>query len=203
MIVHEMEQYSDEWWEVRRGLPTASNAGKIFTPTGKLSAQSEGYINELIADSMGFQTVIEPTEWMTRGLELEPEAREAYQFVTDNNVHPVGFVTDDDGRFGCSPDGLIFVRWLAPDATKQGWEVKCPKPGTHVGYLRAGTLPDYYRPQVHMSMAVTGLRKWVFCSYHPGMDLLTVTVEWDEYTDKILEALVEFHRRLTAAREEL
>jgi len=81
MIIHNMEQYSPEWWSIRKGIPTASCASKIVTPTGNLSVQSRAYMNELIADSLGFgDEPTEPTEWMTRGLELEPEARSFYEF---------------------------------------------------------------------------------------------------------------------------
>ena len=58
--------------------------------------------------------------------------------------------------------------------------------------LLNGVLPDDYRQQVHGSMAVTGLRTWYFISYCRGLRPFVIKVEWDEYTDKIKEALDEF-----------
>jgi len=196
MIIQTPDQYTTDWWESRRGLPTASRADKILTPTGKLSAQSRVYINELIADEMGFgDEPIETTEWMQRGIDLEPEARAFYELATDEIVTQVGFITNDEITAGCSPDGLL--------DRPAGWEVKCPKASTHIGYLLGGELPAYYKPQVHFSMAVTGLKEWIFMSYFPGLDPLIVPVTWDAYTDAAAAAIQGFVAQLQAAREQL
>lgn len=199
MKVFHFEQYSPDWWKAREGLPTSSCADKILTPTGKLSAQSKGYINTLIAERLGFgDEPIEPTEWMQRGTLLEEDARAFYEFDTGLTITQVGFITNDDGTFGCSPDGLI-----EKDDEQIGWETKCPKASTHIGYLLANELPAYYKPQVHSSMAVSGLKKWVFMSYFPGLDPLIVHVDWDEYTDKVSAAIDDFVAQLNAANERL
>ena len=54
MIVHRFDQYSPEWWAAGVGLPTASEADKIITPGGKLSAQSDALLNRLLAEAAGF-----------------------------------------------------------------------------------------------------------------------------------------------------
>jgi len=203
MIIQRMDQYCTEWWDARRGLPTASCADKILTPTGKLSAQSRQYMNELLADRLGFgDEPMEPTEWMLRGIELEPEARGFYELLTGHAVTQVGFITNDDATAGCSPDGIIELPGCGPHGMK-GWEVKAPKASTHIGYLLGGGLPDYYKPQVHFSMAVTGLKEWVFMSYYPGMDPLIVPVQWDEYTETITRAIDDFVANLQAAQARL
>lgn len=196
MKVYGFPQYSDEWNEIRAGIPTASCADKILTPTGKLSAQSDKYLNELLAERAGYgDAPTEPTEWMLRGLEMEPEARAYFEFEKGLTVTEVGFITNEDGTAGCSPDGLI-------DGAI-GWESKCPKASTQIGYLRTGELPAYYKPQVHFSMAVTGLDKWWFMSYFPGLDPLIVLVERDEYTEKVAAAVKQFTDRLAAESERL
>lgn len=194
MIVHRMEQYSPEWWEIRKGVPTASRADKILTPTGKLSAQCRGYINELIAAGLGFGDEPFVSDWMERGLELEPQARNFYELLTGETVEQVGFVTNDESTFGCSPDGLI---------DGGGWECKCPKASTHIGYLLGGELPAYYKPQVHMSMAVADVDNWVFMSYYPGLEPLIVNVQRDEYTDLVAKAIDGFVGQLQEAKEKL
>ncbi len=197
MIVHDMDQYSPEWWEIRKGIPTASAAAKILTPTGKLSTQSRTYINELIADSLGLgDPPIDPTEWMQRGTLLEPEARKFYAFANDCSVDEIGFITNDEGTAGCSPDGMIDERQI-------GWEVKCPKASTHIGYLQSPDLPAFYRPQVHMSMALSLVTDWIFMSYHPDLKPLVVKVQWDDYTTKVYEALTAFIENLHSTRASL
>ena len=194
IIYDEIDQMSQEWFELKAGIPSASNASKILTPTGKLSAQSEGLMNALIAERLGFgDDPIEPNEWMLRGIELEAEARDLFRFETGLDTRQVAWITNDDGTAGCSPDGLAELRTITV-----GVEIKCPKASTHIGYLRAGKLPAYYAPQVHWSMAVTGIRQWYFMSYYPGLDPLVKLVEADEYTDKVAEALAQFSDKLEA-----
>ncbi len=189
----EAAQLSEKWFALNRGIPSASNASKILTPTGALSKQSDGYLNRLLAERAGFgDEPMEPTDWMTRGIDLEPEATAAFEFETGLELTPVSWVTNSAGTAGCSPDGLIYEN-TTPVA---GFEGKAPKASTHYGYLRAGVLPSFYRCQIHFSMAVTGLRKWYFQSYYPGLAPLIVEVKADSYTDKITVAIAEFTARL-------
>jgi YqaJ-like viral recombinase domain len=44
---------------------------------------------------------------MERGLIVEADAVDWYEFDHDVTVQRVGFVTDDDHAVGCSPDRLI------------------------------------------------------------------------------------------------
>lgn len=174
MIIENYEQGSDEWFQARLGIPTASEFGKILTATGKKSTQASAYMNKLLAEYMiGPLEGIEKTEWMERGNLLEAEARELYEFENNCEVSQVGIVYKDDKRLiSCSPDGLI-------DSAKKGLEIKCPSPAVHVEYLMAGKAPAKYIPQIQGSMWVTGWDEWDFMSYHPDMPALTVTVKRD------------------------
>jgi len=125
---------------------------------------------------------------MRRGTELEPIAREAFQAETGYDVSKIGLCVADDNICACSPDGLI-VRGQAFDG---GLEIKCPLKETHVAYCLAGELPPEYKPQVHWSLAVTGLKIWHFWSFHPHYKPLHVIVERDEYTAKVERAMREF-----------
>jgi len=107
---------------------------------------------------------------------------------TGLQVEQVGFVTQDNGVIGCSPDGLI----KSGDDYIGGVEIKCPFPATHVKYHAGGKLPDEYKQQVHGSMAVTGLNRWEFWSYFPGLAPFHITVERDSYTEKVERALETF-----------
>ncbi len=185
-------QQSPEWWQARRGIPTASEFSRIITPKKmELSAAADGYICELIGDlhrltpPEPFQRA--PSRAIQNGIDTEPEARNWYSLEHGCDVQQVGFCLMDDGRFGCSPDGLI-------DA-QGGLELKCPEPKTQVEYLLAGTLPDAYKAQVHGSLIVTGRAWWDFMSYCPGLKPFLVRVTQDKYTEALRAALEVFWTR--------
>ena len=192
------EQRSPEWFAARLGVPSASQFGKIVTPTGKRSTQADGYINKLVAEILtGKSDQQEPNEAMARGTELEPEARAYYELI-GGTVEEVGFCLHDDG-FGCSPDGLVGDTGLL--------EIKCPLAHTHVEYLREGVLPGLYVPQVQGQLLVTG-REWCdFLSYHPDMKPLLIRVERDEkfiqtLHDALLEIVSEIKKCVQQLRKE-
>lgn len=200
MIVHDCQQGTPEWFEARRGIATASCFKRILTPkTGKLSASAQDYIYELIAERYYIGSMDElatpASVAMQNGSMLEPDARRWYELQTGRRVEQVGFVTTDDGRFGCSPDGLI--------DDDGGLELKCPLGKTHLAYLRAGELPDEYKAQVHGSMIVTGRKWWNFMSYAPGLPPFHRRVVWDDYTDTLNAALVAFAARMDETLKEL
>ena len=178
MIILDCEQGSEEWLRLRRGVPSASRFDKIITATGKPSAQSEGYFNELLAERWTRKsTNFHVTDAMARGTELEPEAKMFYELFCNVDVIECGFVLHSNRHFGCSPDGLV---------GQKGLEIKCPAAKTHVQYLRHGKLPTKYIQQVQGCMLVTGFTCWDFLSYHPDLPPLLVTVERDE---KLIGAL--------------
>ena len=184
-------QYSDVWWRLRCGIPTASAADRILTPTGKLSAQAKKYVAELIADrcclTPNFFSDRPQTRDMANGTNMEPEARRWYAMERpDSKIQQVGFCVDASGRFGCSPDALADDDGVV--------ELKCPKLSTQVEYLESpGVLPSDYVPQCNMHLIVTG-RKWCdFVSYAPGLPGFIVRIEPNEYTAKLRVALDDFH----------
>lgn len=196
---YDFDQYSMQWWSVRRGVPTSSCFDRIVTPAkGELSKQADGYIHQLIADQYDPEYgVVDDyvTAAMRNGTIMEPEARNYYAFERGMDVEQVGFCMDDDGRFGCSPDGMVGDDGLL--------ELKCPQPHTQVAYLLANQLPQAYKPQVHGQLVVTG-RKWVdFMSYSPGFPILLIRVEPDEYTDKLRVALDEFWQKYQESLEKV
>ena len=174
MIILDHEQGSEEWLTARLGKPSASMFSKLITATGKPSSSADGYINQLIAERLTGQS--EPfyvNELMARGTELEPEAREAYEFISGNEVIETGFILDTSFEFGCSPDGLI--------ADQGGLEIKVPAPQTMVSYLRdnqAGV--KKYWQQIQGCMWISQREWWDFFAYHPEMPHVLVRVERDE-----------------------
>lgn len=203
MKVLMMQQLSPEWWEARRGLPTASSFDRILTAGGKPSTQQEDFIDELLGDVMfqgpNYFSQYGPsraaTNAMRNGQDTEPEARRWYEFDQGAAVQQVGFCVSDCGRMGCSPDGLV--------GDEGGLELKCPLLRTQIGYLRKGILPTEYRCQVHGSLIITGRRWWDFVSYAPGVPGFRVRVTPDEFTERLRAELERFLERYHAAAKRL
>jgi hypothetical protein len=195
------EQGSPEWFAARLGVATASDFDRIVTPkTGALSTQADGLISELIDEiqrpdaDRGFKG----NRHTERGKEFEPQAAAWYAFVTGYKLTPVGFMVDDDGLTGCSPDRLV--------GDDGGLEIKCPDGKTHVAYVRAALrgegMPAEYRPQVHGTLARTRRKWWDFVSFCPEHKPLRIRVVPDAYTAKAAAALDEFCASYKRAKDE-
>lgn len=192
MKAHDLEQNSNAWHELRRGIPTASMFSNIITTKGERSKSITDCINEKAANVIAGETLEtwQGNQWTERGHELEDDAVSHYSFIYDNyDVQKVGFVTNDDNTAGCSPDRLINDDGLL--------EIKCPMPKIHMAYLRANKLPTAYFQQVHGQMLITG-RKWCdFMSYHPKLPALIIRVERDdEFCEKLSEQIKYFNEEL-------
>ena len=179
------EQGTDGWLRDRLGCPSGSNFSKLITATGKPSTSADGYINQMIAERMmGKQaSEVKVTEWMQRGNELEPEAREFYEMSTGNQVTEVGFCKHDTLECGISPDGLI--------GDLGGLEIKCPAPSTHISYLRSERLPSTYKQQVMGCLWITERDWWDFVSYHPDLPVFMTRVHRNDEYISLLAAEVE------------
>lgn len=204
MIMYHMPQASPEWWEARRGIPTASNFHKVISakaPFDMKPGGSNSYAAELVAET----ACLNPNYFTERdaisrnretqyGRDTEPIARQWIAMKLGEPVGQIGFITTDDGFLGCSPDGLTAT---------DGIEIKCPRLDTHAKYrLKPNEVPKDYLPQVHGSLLVTGLKRWHFVSYAPGLEPIHVAVEPNDYTKKLGEVMRQFlekyHNRLRA-----
>ncbi len=191
------QQGSPEWFELRRGVPTASEFNRIMTPEKmKPSSAMDGYVAELIGELV--RTDPAPPDRMNdamrHGVDVEPEARRFYEMHRNCDVTKIGFCMSDDMRFGCSPDGLIGDDGLL--------ELKCPDVTTQIKYLMGpAVVPSEYRCQVHGQLIVTG-RKWVdFLSYARGPDPFLVRIEADSFTTELRVCLELFWEKLESAKK--
>ncbi len=209
MKLHNFPQRSPEWYAARAAcLVTASDIGPWIFKTDATSAKAR---TKRVCEHLAANTGIPKDAWqleaeeqeekrmrynipVQRGNALEDAAREAYEIDCRLMVDQVGFLTTDDGLFGCSPDGLMALR---------GLEIKCPMPEKHVEYLLAGTLPDEYRGQVHGSMVIAELNEWDFWSYCPGYPPLHVRVTADAFTRDIRNGLEGLKAEYLAAEAKL
>ncbi len=197
MKIVDVVQGTTEWKMARAGIPTASEFSSIITADGKPSKQRQKYLYRLAGERItGIPEESYTNGAMQRGQLLEEEARQYHSFIIGEEVKKVGLCLTDDGRVGCSPDGLI--------NDKGGSEYKCPALSTHVGYLLENTLPTEYFQQVQGGLYVTERDWWDFCSYYPGMRPLILRVHRDEKFIKLLEpALKEFCHELDAVTAKL
>jgi hypothetical protein len=200
MKIHDVEQGSVEWLQLRAGIPTASELDNLVTPEWKVrtGAMPDTYLAKKLAE---WWTGGSLAEWSTFDMEqgqlLENEARPWFELETGLIVDRVGFITNDSGTAGCSPDGIIADM-------NTGLEIKCPRNYTHAAYLLAGEVPKDYRIQVQASLYVTGWPSWQFVSYCRQWPKLSVPVSpIEEAQESIALALRLFHEKFAAAKERL
>ncbi len=192
MKIHQCDQNSIEWARLHFGIPTASGLDNLLTPEFELRKGElpKTYIYKKVAEKIQGRPLIDLSAssfMLEQGMILESEARPWYALEYDKKIKEVGFITTDDGRCGCSPDGLIL-----PDEC--GLEIKSPAAHTHVKYLVNGVLPKEYVCQVYGSMFVTGFKKWVFVSYRRGFPALVLEIYHDQKAmDAITLAVHQFH----------
>ena len=113
MIVHSMEQRTDEWFQLRVGKLTASQAGKMLatTKTGWSVSRHDLRMQIACEKITGFscETPFVANEAVQRGIKEEDAAIRAYEALTGAVVGRVGFLESSDGTAGCSPDGVVEV----------------------------------------------------------------------------------------------
>lgn len=199
MITHNCQQGSEEWLKLRCSIPTASEFDNLVTPEWKARTGQtpETYLLKKVAGRyVGSPMLSYSSGAMEQGNLLEAEAIAWYEFSQGVTVDRVGFCTTDDGRIGCSPDGLI--------GEDGGIEIKCPEAHTHLKYLLAGSVPKDYVAQVQGAMFVTGRPWWIFVSYNRAFPALVVRVERNEEAQKALaDALAKFVASLDAVTSRL
>lgn len=195
----EFPQSSVQWLNLRVGKVTASEADALLT-TSFEPRKGDGvktYICSKAAEKWRGQAFVLYTgAFCEEGHIRETEARARYEFANDCDTERVGFVDADDGRSGCSPDGLI--------GEDGGIEIKCPQSTNHVRYLLDGILPKDYIVQVHFSLYATGRKYWIFHSYRRNFPAFTIRIERDEaIMSKIGAALDGFYKQFDEAMEKL
>jgi len=172
MKIIECDQYSEQWWQARLGVCTASTFKSVVTLKGEPSKSSKKLAYKLAGEFVaGKAEESYQSAAMARGSEMEAEAREFYNMVKGVEVQEVGFCLEEFG--GASPDGLVEEDGLI--------EIKCPIASTHVAYLlKVESLEKDYFQQVQGQMLITG-RKWTdLISYYPGIKPVIIRVERNE-----------------------
>ena len=185
------EQKTDEWQKLREGKITGSVAKKV-----------KGTGNAFLYETLAVMT----SNWkpkeargvdIDRGNELEPEARAAYEKHTGVMVYTVSFI--ENGRYGYSPDGLIFKNKKGAGIAKLV-EIKCPDVNTHIKNIIENKVPSEYIDQlIHGLIVVDDCDEIDFVSYCPAYKrkpLHIVNVKRQSYIVDISTTQVQYSRFL-------
>src|SRR5690349_13708375 len=109
-IVIDAPQRSEAWFQARAGKVTASRACDFLAKTKSgYSTSRKNYLTQLVAERLTGQPQEDGyvSAAMQRGMDLEPQAFNAYEAHTGHMPQRVGFLQHVDLPIGSSPDGVI------------------------------------------------------------------------------------------------
>lgn len=190
------EQKTDEWHKLREGVAiTGSNAKKV-------KGTGDAFLYETLATMLTKRVKKEVhNEHVDRGNELEPEARKTYEKETKNKVLEVAFI--ENGRYGISPDGIVFKEKEFNGKVKKLIEIKCPDTNNHIRYILENKIPAEHKDQIiHGFVVVDDCDEIDFISYCPMfafkplhiitvkrnnliMEISTARIAYEKFTQKL------------------
>lgn len=196
-IFDSIEQGTPEWYQARLGIPTASEFDTVLA-TGRGGGESKTrrtYLYKLAGEILtGEPMYTFQNDHMQRGKEMETEARDMYVFLSDHELHQVGFIRN--GSKGCSPDSLIGNDGMLEIKTKLA-HLQCE-------VLEHDEFPAEHKAQCQGQLWVAE-REWVdFCSYWPKLPLFAKRAFRDEpYIKKLAAEVDRFNNELSDLVEKI
>lgn len=144
-------------------------------PVGQPSEAALNYAFTLAVERISGQPLDGGFEtWqMKRGHELEPDARMEHEIQSGLVVQRAGFVTTDDGAFGCSADGLI--------GEDGGSEYKCFLAPEKLRSFHIDNDASGIKDQVQGCMWITGRKFWHVGMYCPALEPVGRQLWWQEF----------------------
>ena len=186
-------QRTDEWYQMRLGLLTASTMHLILTPTLKIANndKTRAHLYELVAQrATDFVEDTYQSFDMERGCIEENYAKDLYS-ANKARIRDCGFVTNEIEGFtvGFSPDGMVGDDGFV--------EIKSRKQKLQVKTIIENDVPKDDILQVQTGLAVCDDRKWGdFISYSNGMPMFITRVNPDDVIiAAIKEAVVDFEEK--------
>jgi hypothetical protein len=152
--IHDVEQGTPEWHELRAGKYTGSNAHKLLR---------FGTIDYSKSANTGFKGNF----YTKRGHILEAEAIELYEAIHRCTVSRPGFVTNSDyPTCGYSPDGICESVAVTGNILI---EVKCFNATRHLTIAK-GEIPVEIMAQIQFGLFISGIREARLILYNPELD---------------------------------
>jgi len=203
MKFYDIEQGSEEWFNLRLGKITSSHYSDImaFTDGTKIEAKwGKGAIDYAqriaLERKTGKQIESFQSDWMKQGNENEPIARAKYECKTFQIVSNGGLFID--GEYGTSPDGLI---------DDGGIEIKCVKHNTHFETIKRSSADPSYHWQYQGQMFVAKLSFVDYVEYcdifPPETELIIHRVERNDDAIKFLKERLELFKKLVYDYEKI
>ncbi len=189
---HDLIQNSDDWFQLRTGVITASQTKLILSPKLKVSSNDKerSYGYEIVAQRV--MDHIEETyqTWaMQRGHVEEIYAKDLYS-KHYAQVKDCGFITNDKLGFlmGCSPDGLV--------GTDGGVECKSRNQKIQTQVIIKDEIPELDMLQVQSHLFISERKWWDYISYSNGMPMYVKRATPDaKYFEAIEQAARQFEQK--------
>ena len=170
----DIDQNSDEWFDLRAGKLTGSAAGKIMANYGKAFGNPAHALAVQVAlEQITGNTISSnyTNAHMDRGHEQEPIARAEYERTYFCDVLNGGFFDND--KTGVSVDGRVL-----PDGIV---EIKSHIPSVHFVNVKRGEFNPDYKWQYYFNLKETGA-EWIdtisFCADFPDGNRICVYRIW-------------------------
>ena len=171
-------QGTKEWLEDRRNYIGASDVPTIMG----VSPWSSPY--KLWEDKLNLSPPVKQNFGMSRGNDLEPIARAAFEKEKGLEMFPQVIYHPDHKFMRSSMDGLTLDG-------KHAVEIKCPGKESHSKAV-GGNVPDHYMPQLQHQLACCGLDMIWYYSFD-GERGVAIPVERDsEYIERMIEEEAKF-----------
>lgn len=158
-------QGTEEWKDLRKGLPTTSRFSDFITKSLNYSESdtARNYKYQCVAERIlnrHMEEIRYDSYWMKHGRKYEAQAAHFLAEKMKKDLLPGGFCKNEVA--GCSPDRIVAGK-------DEIVEIKCPAPWTHCRYLDEG-LGEEYEIQVQGQLWITGANACHFWSYWPDHD---------------------------------
>lgn len=155
--IHDLEQGTDAWHDLRSGKYTGSNADKLLAHATQVKIVDGVATKYALTEITGFGGNF----YTRRGHILEDEALELYQAICGAKIARPGFVTNSAfPSCGYSPDGLCDDRTIECKAFNEAKHMK----------MLAGDIPLKVLAQCHFGMLICGKKLCDLLIYNPDLD---------------------------------
>ena len=202
-MFHDIEQNTDEWFDLRAGKVTGSAVSKVMANYGKAFGEpAKKYAVDIAVTQVTGRSSSDnyTNEHMARGHEQEPIARRLYEYETFCDVDNGGFF--DNGFTGDSPDGL--------SGNDGVLEIKSVISSVHYQRFKKNKYDTAYHWQLMFHLRETG-RKWVdfvsFCSEFPDDKKLYIerifAADCSEDFVKMDHRLIEFQSLVNEIKQDI